>query len=133
MNEISLKIEWNFHKNWMKFSKQFSEVPLRINRNWKFSQQLPEIFLKYMVHQSTLTHLNCFLRGNTDIYSISFTGFWKPLSDDFVTNSWLVTMAMYSAEHRALIVESYVKQWEFSIWYYWSHTLGLCGNACSTF
>ncbi len=81
----------------------------------------------------TLSHLNCFLGKNTDTYSIPHTGYWRPLSHDFVTNGWLVMMATYSAEHHTFIIELYVKQWEFLIWQHWLHTLGVHWNACLTF
>ncbi len=41
-----IKTEWNFLKNWGKFSKQFSAVFLKTDRNTKFSLQLCEILLK---------------------------------------------------------------------------------------
>ncbi len=105
----------NFLKDFQNFHKAFPNIPLISFQN----------FNKHRAHQSTLTHLNCFLHGNTDRYSTMLTSYGKPLLHNFVTNSWSVTMATYSAEHLAFIVDSYMKHWDFLIWQHWSYLLNL--------
>ncbi len=58
-------------------------------------------------------------QANRTNVSIPLTSYWKQLSHDdfnFVTNSWLVSMATYSAKHRTFTFGLYVKHWEFLIW-----------------